>query len=123
MKDTEVYLIAIFAVLIIPSNIVFPQTGVNILRPIDYNLYDYSAPEINLKDVPEGLKNEIKESVVVGYFSPEVEWYLKKPDFVVPFSMDGRGRTKSLIIILRASLLMYIAVHRSLKRDRKKNIF
>ncbi len=84
-------LIAIFAVLIIPSNIVFPQTGVNILRPIDYNLYDYSAPEINLKDVPEGLKNEIKESVVVGYFSPEVEWYLKKPDFVVPFSMDGRG--------------------------------
>ncbi|MFA4960415.1 MAG: glycosyltransferase family 39 protein [Candidatus Pacearchaeota archaeon] len=84
-------LIAIVFVLIFPSNLIFPHTGINIIKPIDYNFYDYTAPEINLKNIQPTLKIDIEKNILISYFSSGVEWYIKKPDFVLPFSMDGRG--------------------------------
>ena len=90
-KYGKVMLIAIFMLLIIPSNLIFPWTYVNMIKPVDYNYNDFSAPEINLKELPEDLMSDLKSGTLLCLFSPSVERYIKKPDFVFPFSMDGRG--------------------------------
>jgi len=74
-----------------PSNLFYTQTYTNVISPIDYQLNDFSAPTTDYKNLPIELKNQIKNNVLVSYFSSDVEFYLKKPDYVVPFSMDGRG--------------------------------
>jgi hypothetical protein len=82
---------AIILVLIIPSNLIHPYTYVNVIKPIDYNYNDYSAPTINLKPTPEEVKNLLRNSTVIVYFSSTYEWYIKKPTYVLPFSMNGIG--------------------------------
>jgi len=84
-------LITIAILLIIPSNLFFPHTYVNMINPIDYNYNDYSAPEINLKEIPLELKKELISNKLLCLFSPSVERYIKKPDYVFPFSMTGIG--------------------------------
>jgi len=92
-KYGKIMLIAIVVLLIIPSNVFFPYTSVNILKPIDYNLYDTSAPTTDYKNVPLKLMDELKspDNIIISYFSSDVEWYIRKPDYILPFSMDGRG--------------------------------
>jgi len=90
-KYGKIMLIAIFFLLIIPSNIFFPHTYVNMIKPVDYNYNDYSAPEINLKEIPLELEEKIKNNKLLSLFSPSVERYVKKPDYVFPFSMTGIG--------------------------------
>jgi len=92
-KYGKIMLIAIFALLIIPSNFFFPHTSVNILKPIDYSLYDFSAPSTDYKNVPLDVLNELQDenNLIISFFSSDVEWYIRKPDYVLPFSMDGRG--------------------------------
>jgi len=85
-------IISVIALLIIPSNIFFPYTYVNIIKPIDYNYNDYSAPWTDYKLIPEGLKNElISNTTLISFFSSDVEWYIRKPDYVIPFTMTGKG--------------------------------
>ncbi len=90
-KYGKIMLIVIFALLIIPSNIIFPHTYVNIINPVDHNYNDYSAPEINLKYIPLDLKEKLISNTLISLFSPSVERYIKKPDYVFPFSMTGIG--------------------------------
>jgi hypothetical protein len=75
----------------VPSNLFYHQTYVNVIKPIDYNYNDFSAPEVDYKSLPLNLIEELRNSTLMTFFSPEVEWYLKKPDYVFPFSLDGRG--------------------------------
>ena len=92
-KYGKIIIIAIVILLIIPSNLFFPQTYVNVIKPIDYNFNDYSSPTTDYKHLPENVLNELKspDSKIISYFSSDVEWYIRKPDYVLPFSMDGRG--------------------------------
>ncbi|MFA5993192.1 MAG: glycosyltransferase family 39 protein [Candidatus Pacearchaeota archaeon] len=94
-KYDKIFLIAIIGVLLIPSNIFFPYTFVNVIKPIDYNhaAMDYSSPETNYKIIPMNVLNELKNknNTLISFFSADVEWYIRKPDLVIPFSMDGRG--------------------------------
>lgn len=90
-KYGKIMLISIILIVIVPSNIFFPHTYVNIISPIDYAFNDASAPATNYKALPDELVSSIKQNTLVSYFSSDVEWYLKKPDYVLPFSMDGRG--------------------------------
>ena len=90
-KYGKIMLIAIFMLLIIPSNLIFPHTYVNMIKPIDYNYNDFSAPEINLKGLPQELIDNLKSNTLLCLFSPSVERYIKKPDYVFPFSMTGIG--------------------------------
>jgi len=93
-KYGNVILIALVALIVFPSNFVFPYTSVNILNPIDYSLLDSSAPVTNYKNLPPELLENLKNSdnLMISFFSSNVEWYVRKPDYVLPFSMDGRGR-------------------------------
>lgn len=89
----KILLIAAMALLILPSNMFFPYTYVNVLKPIDYNMNDESAPETNYKLIPQNLAAEIRASdaALISLFSLDAEFYLRKPDYAIPFSMDGRG--------------------------------
>jgi hypothetical protein len=71
----------------------FPYTSVNILSPIDYSLHDSTAPVSDYKNIPEDLLVHMRspDILLISYFSSDVEWNIRKPDYVLPFSMDGRG--------------------------------
>jgi len=84
-------IIPILILLIFPSNLVFPLSYVNVIKPIDYNYNDYTAPEINYKDIPNELIEKIKNDKLTVLFSPGAEWYIKKPDYAYPYSMTGIG--------------------------------
>jgi len=91
-KYGKIMLISIIALLLIPSNIFFPFNYVNILNPVDYNYNDPSAPWTNYKNLPESLVFELRESnTVIALFSLDFQRYVRKPDYVIPFSMSGRG--------------------------------
>jgi len=91
-KYGKIMLILIVFMLIFPSNLIFPHTAVNLIKPIDYNYNDFSSPEINLKNIPQDLINNIKNSQLICLFSPSIEWYLDiKPNYVFAFSMDKLG--------------------------------
>ncbi len=91
-KYGKIMLISIFLLILLPSNLFFPYTYVNVLSPIKYNYNDISAPEINLKNIPLELVSELKSGELMCLFSPSVEWYIKKPAYVFPFSMSGIGK-------------------------------
>ncbi len=94
-KYGNIMLITIICVLIIPSNLIFPYTYVNVIKPINYNhaYSDFSTPETNYKAVPNEIMNKLKDrnNFLISLFSSDVEWNIRKPDYVIPFSMDGRG--------------------------------
>lgn len=92
-KYGKIFLIVIFILIVFPSNLFFPYTSVNILKPLDYPLYDSTAPVTNYKDLPQELINELKNenNLLISYFSSDVEWNIRKPNYALPFTMDGRG--------------------------------
>jgi hypothetical protein len=91
-KHGKIMLIPLVFIIIIPSNIFFNYSYVNVVRPIEYNLNDPSAPFTDYKILPPELISELKyNTTLVTYFSSDVEWYIRKPDYVLPFSLDGRG--------------------------------
>jgi hypothetical protein len=88
-KYGKLMLIPLFLVVLIPSNIFYPQTYVNVISPIDYQFSDSSAPFTDYKVLPAELSQDIRDNTLISYFSLDAEWYLKKPDYVLPFSMNG----------------------------------
>ena len=92
-KFGKIILVPFVLLLIVPSNLLFPYSYSNILLPHGLDYRDSSSPTIDLKNLPPGLLSELKDpdAVIITYFSPPVEWYIKKPTYVVPFSLTGRG--------------------------------
>jgi len=90
-KYGKLMIIPIAVLILMPSNLFYTQSYTNIILPVDYQFRDSSAPTTDYKNLPIELKDQIKDGVLISYFSSDVEFYLKKPDYVVPFSMDGRG--------------------------------
>ncbi len=82
---------AFFLLILIPSNIISPLSYTTMLTPTSANLADASAPEIDTKNIPTDLVNLMKEGVIVTHYSPSVEWYIKKPAYVLDFSMSGKS--------------------------------
>jgi hypothetical protein len=92
-KLGKLTILFILFLLIFPSNLVFPHTYVNVIKPINYNFNDYSAPFTDYKAIPEEVMTQLKDknNTLISLFSSDVEWYIRKPDYAIPFSMDGRG--------------------------------
>ncbi len=90
-KLGKLILIPIIILLLFPSNLFFPYTYVNVIKPVDVNYNDFSAPEIDYKNIPQNTLNELKnpENKVIVFFSPSFEWHVRKPDFVFDFSLSG----------------------------------
>ncbi|MDP3987081.1 MAG: glycosyltransferase family 39 protein [Nanoarchaeota archaeon] len=91
-KYGRIILIPVVLLILIPSSLFFPHTYVNVLNPIDYQFNDPSAPYTDYKNLPEELKTDlVSETILISYFSADVDFYLRKPDFVLPFSLNGIG--------------------------------
>jgi len=92
-KYGKIMLLSIFFVLIFPSNLFFPFGYVNILTPVSQDYRDNSSPEINYKELPLDIQEELRntDKTIIVFFSPSFEWYIDKPDYVMPFSMSGEG--------------------------------
>ena len=88
-KYGKIILVVLIAVLLYPSNLFF-HNYVNVIKPVDYNLRDYSAPYTDYKNIPSNLTDNMKNSTLISLFSSDVEFYIKKPDYVVSFSMTGK---------------------------------
>lgn len=88
-------IVPLFLIILIPSNIFFPHTYTTILSPVDYQLNDPSAPITDYKNLPEELKQEMRSNILISYFSSDVEFYIKKPDFIVPFNFNGLSPDQS----------------------------
>ncbi len=90
-KLGKLILIPIIILLLFPSNLFFPYTYVNVIKPVHVNYNDFSAPEVDYKSVPQNIFSELKnsENNVIVFFSPSFEWYVRKPDFVFDFSLSG----------------------------------
>jgi len=93
-KYGKIMLISIFFLILLPSNLFFPYTYVNVISPIKYNYNDFSAPEINYLTIPSNLSEILKQdkTIIFTLFSPSIEWHIKKPDYAFPFSMNGIGK-------------------------------
>jgi len=89
----RIMLLPLAFLILVPSNLFFPATFSNAILPLGLDYTDISIPRIDLKSLPASLLAELKDPsvVIVTYFSPPVEWYIKKPTYVLPFSMTGRG--------------------------------
>jgi hypothetical protein len=92
-KYDKFLLILFFVVIFFTSNLFNPFIYSTVLVPIQRNYNDFSAPEINYKNIPSELLTELKqeESKIITLYSPHVEWYIKKPYLIIPFSMSGKG--------------------------------
>ena len=97
-KYGKIMIVTIIAVLLFPSNLFFPFSYVNVIMPVSVNLRDYSAPYTDYKAVPSDLVLEMRGSTLISYFSSDVEWYVKKPDFALTYSMTGIGEDQISMI-------------------------
>jgi hypothetical protein len=88
-------LFPLFLIILIPSNIFFPYNFTTILIPGDYQLRDSSTPSTDYKNLPEELKQEMINSKLISYFPSDVEFYLKRPDYVIPFNFNGLSPDQS----------------------------
>ena len=89
----KIMLVPLAIILILQSNIFFPLTYVTLIKPSAATHNDASAPIIDYKNIPHSLSQELQrpETQLMTLFSPPVTWYIKKPQYVFPFSLDGRG--------------------------------
>ena len=90
-KYGKIVLISLVALVLLPSNLFFPLAGSIILDPVSTSFDDPSAPYTDYKSLDGSLVNDLRSGVLVSLFSSDVEWYIKKPDYVIPFSMSGMG--------------------------------
>jgi uncharacterized membrane protein len=90
-KYGKIIIIPILILIIMPSNLFFPYNYVNVIEPVVHNYNDPTAPEIDYKAMPGEIAVVLKNTsnTVIVYFSPQFEWYIRKPDYVLPFSMNG----------------------------------
>lgn len=85
-------LLCIFSILVLliyPSNIFFHSNYLTVLKPQEINFYESTEPIINYKYLSDQTKSIIESNTVVTLSSPGIEWYLKKPDYIIPFSLNG----------------------------------
>ncbi|OQA31910.1 MAG: hypothetical protein BWY55_00207 [archaeon ADurb.Bin336] len=92
-KYDNLLIIIFFVMIFLTSNLFNPFIYSTILVPTYRNFNDFSAPEINYKNIPSELLSELKEedSRIITLYSSHVEWYIKKPFLIIPFSMSGKG--------------------------------
>ena len=88
----KIILIAIAILFLVPSNLFYPATYVNVIVPVGYNFNDASAPFTDYNALPKNLSFDLKSNTtLISLFSLDAEWYIRKPDYVIPFSMNGIG--------------------------------
>ncbi len=90
-KYNWIILIALAFALIYPSNLFFQYNYNTIIKPVAVNFYDSTAPILDYKSIsPQTLALlKDKDNKLMVLFQSGPAWYIKKPDYVFPFSETG----------------------------------
>lgn len=89
-KSNKIIGIVVIALAIIyPSNIFFDYNYLTVVKPESISAYSSTEPVIDYKFLNQSTKQLILDNPLVVLSSPGVEWYLKKPDYIIPFSLNG----------------------------------
>lgn len=83
------FLIVLLVAAVYPSNLVFERGYLTTLYPENIQLPSFSEPVIEYKALNEETQNKIMESRNVVLYAPAFTWYFKKPDYIIPFSLNG----------------------------------
>ncbi len=81
--------IVLIFVVIYPSNLFFESSYLTLVKPENVQLHTSSEPIIGYKDLSTDVKAEIMNSENIVLFTPAFSWYYKKPDYFIPFSLNG----------------------------------
>lgn len=84
-----IFWIVLAIILIYPSNIFFERGYLTVLQPEEISHYSSSEPILEYKSISPNTRELIENNPLVVMWSPGAEWYLKKPDYVIPFSLSG----------------------------------
>lgn len=82
-------ILLVIAAIIYPSNLFFESNYLTIVQPQGIRASLTTEPVIDYKSLSQETKNIIQNNILVTLSSPGVEWYIKKPDYVIPFSLNG----------------------------------
>jgi len=89
-NNNKILCILVLAIAIIyPSNLFFETNYLTVIKPHSISSYGTTEPMIDYKYLSEDTKEIIKLNSLVTLSTPGVEWYLKKPDYIIPFSLNG----------------------------------
>ncbi len=101
MYDTygKIIGIAIAVLVIVPSNILVSYTYATMLKPTPAQFFDISAPYNDYKSIPPELMESMQNTTLISYFAPDVMFYIRTPDLVIPFSLDGRTPDQVSVVI------------------------
>ncbi len=89
-ESNKVIGVLIIALAVIyPSNLFFDSNYLTVVKPQVISPYSTTEPIIDYKSLNTSTKELIRTNNLVALSSPGVEWYLKKPDYIIPFSLNG----------------------------------
>ncbi|MEK6915645.1 MAG: glycosyltransferase family 39 protein [Nanoarchaeota archaeon] len=88
-QNKILFAITLVATIIYPSNLFFEANYLTVVIPSQISINEITEPVINYKSLSQETQNIIKSNTLVTLSSPGVEWYLKKPDYIIPFSLNG----------------------------------
>lgn len=83
------FILALAFAIIYPSNLVFTDEPLTIIKPEKIEYLSKSEPIMDYKGLNENTFTIIKQNKLVCLFSASCEWYFHKPDYIIPFSMSG----------------------------------
>ncbi len=83
------FVLALTFAIIYPSNLFFDYGYLTVIKPIDTYSSLQTEPVIDYKSLGESVRKEIETKPIVTIWTPGVEWYLKKPDYFIPFTLNG----------------------------------
>lgn len=89
-KNNKILCILVVALAIIyPSNLFFESNYLTVVKPQSSYPGTITEPVIDYKFISESTKELILSKPLLVLSTPGVEWYLKKPDYIIPFSLNG----------------------------------
>ena len=84
-----VFVLVVLFALVYPSNLFFEYSYLTQLKPETGVVYSSTEPVIDYKGLSEDTKTLIRGSEVVTLWTSGVSRYLKKPEYFIPFSLNG----------------------------------
>lgn len=87
-ENKTLFVIITILALIYPSNLIFPY-GITMIKPTQIVFASSTEPIIEYNLLSQSTKTKIKNAEVVTLFTPGVEVYFKKPEYFIPFSLNG----------------------------------
>lgn len=89
LKQSKImFAFVLILALVYPSNLFF-DNPLTIIRPEVVNIASSSEPVLDYKGLNENAVFAINDNMVVALWTPGLAWYIKKPEYFIPFSLDG----------------------------------